>query len=63
MILSGKEIVRHMGEEIIIDPFDPERGNPNSYNLTLADDTVALCETVPGNRKRSLLGKLKVIQV
>lgn len=27
-----------MGEEIIIDPFDPERVNPNSYNLTLADE-------------------------
>ena len=35
MILSGKEIVRHMGEEIIIDPFDPKRVNPNSYNLSL----------------------------
>ena len=38
MILSGKEIVRHMGEEIIIDPFDPKRVNPNSYNLTLSDE-------------------------
>ena len=28
MILSGKEIVKHMGREIIIDPFDPKRVNP-----------------------------------
>lgn len=35
MILSGKEILRHMGEEIIIEPFSEERLNPNSYNLTL----------------------------
>lgn len=38
MILSGKEIVRHMGEEIIIEPFDPKKVNPNSYNLTLSDE-------------------------
>ena len=35
MILSGKEIVKHIGKEIIIEPFHPERVNPNSYNLTL----------------------------
>ena len=38
MILSGREIVRHMGEEIIIRPFDMSKVNPNSYNLTLADE-------------------------
>ena len=35
MILSGKEIVRRMGKEIVIEPFFPERVNPNSYNLSL----------------------------
>jgi dCTP deaminase len=38
MILSGKEIARHIGEEIVITPFNPKRLNPNSYNLTLAED-------------------------
>ena len=38
MILSGKEIARHMGKEIIIEPFDEARLNPNSYNLTLANE-------------------------
>lgn len=38
MILSGKEILKHMGKEIIITPFDEKRINPNSYNLSLADD-------------------------
>ena len=37
MILSGKEILRHLGKEIIIEPFDPSRINPNSYNLSLAN--------------------------
>ena len=27
MILSGKEIVKHIGKEIIIEPFDPKRVN------------------------------------
>ena len=35
MILSGKEIEKHMGKEIVIEPYDPKRLNPNSYNLSL----------------------------
>ena len=38
MILSGKEIGRHIGKEIIIEPFSRDRLNPNSYNLSLADE-------------------------
>ncbi len=36
MILSGKEILKHIGKEIQIEPFDENRLNPNSYNLSLA---------------------------
>lgn len=35
MILSGREILKHIGKEIIIEPFYKERVNPNSYNLSL----------------------------
>lgn len=35
MILSGKEIEKHIGKEITIEPYDPKRLNPNSYNLSL----------------------------
>ncbi len=35
MILSGKEIEKHMGKSIIIEPFNPKQLNPNSYNLRL----------------------------
>ena len=38
MILSGQEIKKHMGKEIIIAPFDEKRINPNSYNLSLAGE-------------------------
>ncbi|MFW5695760.1 MAG: dCTP deaminase [Alkalispirochaeta sp.] len=35
MVLSGREIGRHLGHQIVIDPFDPDQLNPNSYNLRL----------------------------
>lgn len=38
MILSGREIKRHIGKEIVIEPFDEKRINPNSYNLSLANE-------------------------
>ena len=38
MILSGREILKHMGKEIIIEPFDQARINPNSYNLSLHNE-------------------------
>ncbi len=38
MILSGKEIARRMGKEIVIEPYRPERLNPNSYNLSLHNE-------------------------
>ena len=38
MILSVQEIKKHMGKEIIIEPFDEKRINPNSYNLSLAGE-------------------------
>lgn len=38
MILSGKEIKRRAGKDIIIEPFDEKRVNPNSYNLRLHNE-------------------------
>ena len=38
MILSGREILKHMGKDIIIEPFCEKRVNPNSYNLTLHNE-------------------------
>ena len=40
LILSGLAIKNHIGREIIIDPFDETRLNPNSYNLSLHDEIV-----------------------
>ena len=38
MILSGLEILRHLGKDIIIEPFDRSKLNPNSYNLSLHNE-------------------------
>lgn len=35
MILSGKEIIHRLGDEIHIEPFSEAQLNPNSYNLRL----------------------------
>ncbi|MDX1945702.1 MAG: dCTP deaminase [Pirellulaceae bacterium] len=46
MILSGDEIRNNLGTNIVIDPFDPSRLNPNSYNLTLHDELLCYEEVV-----------------
>ncbi len=38
MILAGKEIESRIGDDIVIEPFDKTRINPNSYNLTLHNE-------------------------
>lgn len=45
MILSGKEIERRLGDNIIIDPYDPVRLNPNSYNLRLHNRLLSYTST------------------
>lgn len=38
MILSGREIQRHLGKDIRIEPYNPAQLNPNSYNLRLHNE-------------------------
>ncbi len=51
MILSGREILRHIGKEIIIEPFDASRINPNSYNLSLANELLEYENTILDMKK------------
>lgn len=51
MILSGFEIERRLGGDIIIDPFTPEQLNPNSYNLRLHDELLTYDEAELDMRK------------
>lgn len=46
MILSGAEIERRLGGDIVIDDFNPARLNPNSYNLSLHDELMVYEEVV-----------------
>ena len=46
MILSGDEIHARLGSDVIIDPFDEQHLNPNSYNLTLHDEILTYEEVV-----------------
>ncbi len=40
MILSGLEISKRLGKDIVINPFNKERVNPNSYNLSLHHELI-----------------------
>lgn len=40
MILSGKEIEKRINADIVIEPFERKRLNPNSYNLSLHDELI-----------------------
>lgn len=46
MILSGDEIQRRFGDQILLDPFDPKRINPNSYDLSLHHELLVYEEVV-----------------
>lgn len=47
MILSGKEIQKNVeNKNIIIEPFDKSRVNPNSYNLSLSNELLVYEEDI-----------------
>jgi dCTP deaminase len=72
MILSGLEIEKKQGNDIIIKPFNREQLNPNSYNLRLHNELVVYdksvldmkkenphhCVVIPGNGLLIQPGKL-----
>lgn len=58
MILSGLEIKKHLGKEIIIEPFDEKRLNPNSYNLRLSDELLVYEEDILDMKKPNKTRKL-----
>ncbi len=60
MILSGDEIQRLQGTDITIDPFDPSRINPNSYNLTLHHELLTYEEVVLDMKKNNRVRRLTI---
>lgn len=58
MILSGKEIESKLGKEIIIDPFNESRLNPNSYNLRLHNELLVYQNDVLDMKKEHTVEQL-----
>ena len=60
MILSGEEIRRRLGDQIEIDPFDEDRLNPNSYNLSLHDELLIYEEVVLDMKESNRVRRIKI---
>ena len=53
-MLSGEEILKQIeAGNIVIEPFDREKLNPNSYNLTVGDEVMVYVEAVLDFKKPS----------
>ena len=60
MILTGDEIRKHLGTDILIDPFNESQLNPNSYNLTLHDELLTYEEVVLDMRKSNRVRRITI---
>lgn len=60
MILTGEEIRDQLGQNIVIDPFDPIRLNPNSYNLRLHNELLVYEEVVLDLRAPNRFRRLEI---
>ena len=60
MILSGKEIKRRLGGDIIIEPFNDEQMGPNSYNLRLHRELLVYNEPVLDMKKRNNVASIVI---
>jgi dCTP deaminase len=62
MVLSGQEIRRRLGENIVIEPFDEVRLNPNSYNLTLHHELMVYEEVILDMKRPHRVRRLEIPQ-
>ena len=60
MILTGAEIRENIGSNIKIDPYSPDRINPNSYNLTLHNEVMIYEEVVLDMKKPNRTRRLEI---
>jgi dCTP deaminase len=60
MILTGQEIRKQLGGNIVIDPFDERKLNPNSYNLTLSHELITYEEVVLDMRKNNRVRRIEI---
>lgn len=60
MILSGKEIKRKLGKDILIDPFNEQQVGPNSYNLRLHNELLVYEDGVLDMKKQHAVKKIMI---
>ena len=60
MILTGAEIQANIGSNIKIDPYQPDRINPNSYNLTLHNEVMTYEEVVLDMKKPNRTRRMEI---
>lgn len=60
MILSGQQIQKLIGSQIVIEPFNEDRLNPNSYNLALHDEIAAYEDDVLDMRRKPELRTMRI---
>lgn len=58
MILSGQEIKKNLGKDIIITPYSEKQLNPNSYNLKLHNELLVYQNNILDMKKENLANKL-----
>ena len=60
MILSGKEIATRIDNDIVIKPFDKDRLNPNSYNLSLSDELIIYTDSLLDMKKDNPYQQIRI---
>lgn len=60
MLLSGEEIKKYLGKEIVISPYHPKQLNPNSYNLKLANELLVYREDTLDMKQNNPVEKLVI---
>ena len=60
MVLSGHEIKRQLGGNIVIEPFDESKLNPNSYNLSLHGELMVYEEVVLDMRRANRVRRISI---
>ncbi len=60
-MLSGEEIIRQVKNgTLVIEPFDETNINPNSYNITLADEMLIYTDDLLDCKKKPATRKVKI---
>lgn len=62
MILSGKEIRNKLGREIIIEPFNEQQLNSNSYNLKLHNELAVYESSILDAKKDNRISRIIIPQ-